>query len=374
LPDLTCDILIDMSLEDRKDILRQNIIRETTELLKYEVAEVRVLSEKDGELEPLLAIGMDEDAMNRKLYSRSEGNGITGYVAHTGKSYLCEDTTDDPFYVPGTTGMKSSMTVPLIHHGKVIGTFNVESPLPRAFTEVDLRFMEEFARDVAVAINTLDLLTVEKAETAAASIEAIHRAVALPIDSILNDAVYILARNSGMEPELLEKLRRIQANAREIKAVIQEVGRQMTPSEALPFPPESQHPLLWNANILVVDSDPETLIAVNEMLAKFGCNVESAPCAEPALLMVENNHYDAIVSEIKLKDGSGYVFLKNLQAKMNISPVPIVFTTEFGYDPGHTIVKTRAEGVDTYLVKPFKSDRLIATLETVISRNRVDVR
>ena len=28
------------------------------------------------------------------------GNGVTGFVAATGKSYLCEDTTNDPLYLP----------------------------------------------------------------------------------------------------------------------------------------------------------------------------------------------------------------------------------------------------------------------------------
>jgi len=40
----------------------------------------------------------------------------------------------------------------------VIGTFNVESPEPRAFGDSDQQFLEIFARDVAVALNTLEAL------------------------------------------------------------------------------------------------------------------------------------------------------------------------------------------------------------------------
>lgn len=43
-------------------------------------------------------------------------------------------------------------------HSVVIGTFNVESPQPRAFTDSDLQFLEIFCRDVAMSLNTLDLL------------------------------------------------------------------------------------------------------------------------------------------------------------------------------------------------------------------------
>ena len=90
----------------------------------------------------------------------------------------------------------------------MIGTFNVESPEPRAFSESDLQFLEIFARDVAVALNTLELLLAEKASTAAASVEAIHSAVALPVDDILNDAGNVMERYIGHEPEVVERLQR----------------------------------------------------------------------------------------------------------------------------------------------------------------------
>ena len=112
----------------------------------------------------------------------------------------------------------------------MIGTFNVESPEPRAFSESDLQFLEIFTRDVAVALNTLELLPAEKLTTAVESVEAIHSAVALPVDDILNDAVNVMERYIGHEPEVVERLHRILRNARDIKQVIQKVGQKMAPS------------------------------------------------------------------------------------------------------------------------------------------------
>ena len=66
----------------------------------------------DLQLEPLLAYGMQADAKNRVLYAEAQGNGVTGFVAATGKSYLCEDTGTDPLYLPGAPGARSSLTVP----------------------------------------------------------------------------------------------------------------------------------------------------------------------------------------------------------------------------------------------------------------------
>ena len=180
-----------------------------------------------------LAAGMVPEAMDRALYAQLQNNGVTGFVAATGKSYLCEDTTEDPLYLEGCKGAKSSLTVPLILHDEVIGTFNVESPEPRAFTESDLQFLEIFTRDVAVALNTLELLVAEKATTAAENIEAMHRAVALPVDDILNDAVNLMERYIGHDPDVGERLQSILRNARDIKQVIQQVGQKMAPSRRI---------------------------------------------------------------------------------------------------------------------------------------------
>ncbi len=177
---------------------------------------------------------MDPEAAARDLFAQPQNNGVTGFVAATGKSYLCEDTTEDPLYLEGVKGAKSSLTVPLVLHDEVIGTFNVESPEPRAFTESDLQFLEIFSRDVAAALNTLELLVAEKATTAAESVEAIHSAVALPVDEILNDAVNVMERYIGHEPEVVERLQRILRNARDIKQVIQKVGQKMAPAKAHP--------------------------------------------------------------------------------------------------------------------------------------------
>ena len=64
--------------------------------------------------------------------------------------------------------------------------------------------------------------------------EAIHSAVAKPVDEILNDAVNVMERYIGHEPEVVERIQRILRNARDIKQVIQKVGQTMAPAEAVP--------------------------------------------------------------------------------------------------------------------------------------------
>ena len=372
LADLAPGEIAHLAVNERIELLKSNILHFTRDLLHFNVVEIRLLDQKTGRLEPLLAMGMEPEAAARALYAQPQNNGVTGFVAATGKSYLCEDTTEDPLYLPGAQGARSSLTVPLILHDEVIGTFNVESPELRAFTESDLQFLEIFCRDVAAALNTLELLVAERATIAAESVEAIHSAVALPVDEILNDAVNVMERYIGHEPEVVERLQRILRNARDIKQVIQKVGQKMAPAEALPPTMQvEERPALHGRRLLVVDADENVRSAAHNLLERYGCVVETAHDGGEALYMVRaltDGEYDVVISDIRLPDMTGYEFMLKLQEVMD--PAPLVLMTGFGWDPGHSIVKARQAGLQTVLYKPFRLDQLLAAVELVVNTPR----
>jgi len=367
LADLTPDELLQMEVEERIELLKANIVHFTKDLLNFDVVEIRLLDPKTDRLETLLATGMEPTAEERVLHARPQGNGVTGFVAATGKSYLCEDTSEDPLYLSGAKDAKSSLTVPIVLHDEVLGTFNVESPEPRAFTESDLQFLEIFTRDVAAALNTLELLVAEKASTAAASAEAIHSAVALPVDEILLDAVNVMEKYIGHEPEVVGRLQRILQNARDIKQVIQKVGQKMTPAQAHPHPPEMQQPAMAGRRVLLVDEDSSVQKAAHDLLERFGCAVETAPDGAQAIFMVRNSGYDVVISDIRLPDMSGHQFMLKLREVWDVDPLPLVLMTGFGYDPGHSIVKARQAGLQAVLYKPFRVDQLLSTVEQIVN-------
>ena len=367
LADLSPDELLQMSIDERIDLLKSNILHFTKDLLNFDMVEIRLLVQNTGSLEPLLSVGMEPEAATRPLWAQPQDNGVTGFVAATGKSYLCEDTTEDPLYLQGAKDAKSSLTVPLVLHDKVIGTFNVESPESRAFSESDLQFLEIFTRDVAVALNTLELLVAEKASTAAASCEAIHSAVALPVDEILNEAVNVMERYIGHEPEVVERLQRILRNARDIKRVIQKVGQRMAPAQAHPQPPEVEHSSLEGRRVLLVDEDNAVRSDAHALLERYGCVVETAPNGSQATFMVRNSGYDVIISDIRLPDMSGYDFMLKLREIMDVDPLPLILMTGFGYDPDHSIVKARQAGLQLVLYKPFRVDQFLNTIEQIVS-------
>lgn len=371
LADLRPNEIFMMEVDERIDLLKDNIQHYLRDLLSFEVIEIRVLEQSTGDLLPLLSVGIDEEASDRRLLARMHENGITGYVAASGLSYICHDVLNDPLFIPGVANTRSSLTVPLILHDQVLGTINVESPEVSAFSESDLQFLEIFARDVAFALNTLELLVAQKANTAQQSCDAIHSAVAMPVDAILNDAVHVMEGYIGHSPEVMDRLGRILQNSRDIKRTIQQIGEKMTPLEAVPADEKlQQHSSLRGKRVLVVDEDDQVREDAHRLLERYGCIVETAHEGEEAVLMVRrsggDNSYDAIISDIRLPDYSGYQLMLRLGGVMD--HVPMILMTGFGYDPGHSIVKAKQNGLHpkAVLFKPFRLDQLIDVLKTVL--------
>lgn len=362
LADLTPDELAEMGVEERTDLLKYNIGRHMRDLLGLDFIEIRLLDRPSGRLVPLLTEGMTPLAANRELFARKEGNGVTGFVAATGQSYLCPDTEHDPLYLEGAAGARSSLTVPLLYHGTVIGTLNVENPNPGAFDERDRQFLEIYARSVASALNTLELLQAEKLSTATASVEAISRELALPLDDILNDATTVLDRYAGHDDEVVNRLRHLLFRAREIRSLIQKVGSTIAP--------EPRHeagrpaPKLAHARLLVVDAEESVRKAAHNLLGRQGATVETARDGHEAIALARQTPYSAAMVDIRLPDLDGYEVFRRLR---EVQPgVPIILMTGFGYDPSHSIVKARQEGLQTVLYKPFRADRLMEAVEQAL--------
>jgi CheY-like chemotaxis protein/GAF domain-containing protein/PAS domain-containing protein len=353
--------LAQMSVEERIELLKSKILHFTHDLLHYSVIEIRLLDRQTGRLEPLLEEGMTKEAAGRVLFARTDGNGVTGFVATTGKSYLCPDTENDPLYIEGTQGARSSLTVALCVGDEVIGTFNVESTLPNAFDEQDLQFLEIFSREIALALHTLELLSAEKRSTATASVEAVSREVALPVDEILIVATDLLDRWIGHEPEMEEKLRTILANARAIKQAIQKVGEDLVLVAPTASPEQPAHPRLKGMRVLVADNDERVRRSAHTLLGRFGCIVETARDGKEAQMMARLSSYDAILADIRLPDLSGFETYQKLRKAQ--PQARVILMTNYGYDPSHSIVKARQEGLRHVLYKPFRVHQLLQALE-----------
>jgi len=369
LTDLKPEEIFAMDVEQRIDLLKDNIRHYTQDLLNIEVIEIRLLEQSTGNLIPLLSVGIDQAAADRRLMASPSDNGVTGWVAANAMSYLCKDTLTDPMYLEAFKGARSSLTVPILLHEAVIGTINVESPKLAAFSESDQQFLEIFARGVAVSLNTLELLVAQRTNAAQQSCDAIHSAVSLPLDDLLLDAVFLMEKYIGHDPESVARLRSVLSKARSIKKSNQSIGQSLVPHDpATNHELSLHHAKLAGRRILVVDADESVRNDAHALLERYGCVVETAQSGDQAVAMVRSSDekYDVIITDIKLPDYSGYQLMLRLQKILD--HVPIALMTGFGYDPGHSIVKARQAGLHrkAILYKPFHLDQLLGVTELLI--------
>ena len=352
MSDLDVSQLSEMSEPERIALLKHNLRRYIRDLLKYDTIEVRLLDRRTGELKPLLEDGMTVEAAGRALFARPEKNGVTGFVAHTGRSYLCPDTTRDPHYIRGASDALSSMTVPLISGDEVVGTLNVESPRLNGFGADDLQFTELFSREIASALHTLDLLSAQQSCAVSQSIDQVSREIALPVDDVLASAAVLLKKFHALDPETTEQLRRIVANARLVKDCVRKVGQQAQANE-----PVGEPQLLHGKRILIIEQDERMRKSAHLLLERLGAESESAATAAEALAMLADSSYDAVFTEVRPQDMSGYeTFTRIREMRPGIR---IAMTTGYGYDAAHSLVKARMDGLRHVLFKPFKQDQVV---------------
>jgi len=361
LGDLQPQEISDLSEEDRVELLKHKILQFTKDLLEFETVEIRLLSRETGELKPLLSVGMQPEASHRVLFASSEKNGVTGFVAATGRSYLCEDTSRDSLFLPGAFDTKSSLTVPLILHDETLGTFNVESPRTGAFSQDDLQFLELFCREVAIALNTLDLLAAEKASTAAESAQQLAADTACPTDEVLNDAAWLLAQTST-GPEAAERILRIVNQVRGVCRSIHGTGEQLVDGPKLA---DGDRAALIGKRVLIVDSEADNRKAGHQLLGPHGCIVETARTGDEALLMLKAFTYDVLIADIRLPDMSGSQMFAKIREGGDFTP--IILMAGFGYDASHSLVRGRQMGMKFAIFKPFRREQLVNAVEQSVN-------
>ncbi len=76
--------------------------------------------------------------------------------------------------------------------------------------------------------------------------------------------------------------------------------------------------------------------------------------------MARLGSYDAILADIRLPDVPGYEAYRKLREAQPRARV--ILMTSYGYDPSHTLVKARQDGLRHVLFKPFRVDQLLNAL------------
>ena len=363
LVQLDAETTAGMDVEERIGLLEQKILRYMHDLLNFDNFAVLLIDKKTNRLEIVLEHGMCEQSRELDIFASPENNGISGYVAATGRSYICHDTSKDPRYLQGLKTARSSLTVPLRLHDKVIGVFNIESDDMAAFNEDDRQFAEILARSVALALNMLDLLIIERYESTGRVADDVIDEIAGPLNDIVTEAGTLQEEYIGND-DLRRRLHAIIDSVGEIKAKVKHVAAPKAGILGRHGDSNTVDPALAGRRVLVADDEEIIRETIGGVLKAAGCQVDVAADGAEAIDMLKSDHYDLVLADIKMPQKSGYEVFAAARDKN--SDCGVILMTGFGYDPNHSIVRARKEGLNAVLFKPFKVDQLLSEIRKAL--------
>lgn len=133
---------------DPQEALRL-IVREAVRLMHASSGSVVLINPTNGLLEIQASQGLPSSAEQMKL---RVGEGVTGWVARSGKAARVGDVTQDRRYVAARSDVRSELAVPLEVNGEVRGVLNVDSNRKNAFDADDQELLEALALQAARVI------------------------------------------------------------------------------------------------------------------------------------------------------------------------------------------------------------------------------
>ena len=170
----------------------QLILQEAVRLMRAASGSVVLINPNNGLLEIHASTGLPPDASDLKL---RVGQGITGWVARTGKPARVGDVRRDARYIMLRDDVRSELAVPLEVLGTIRGVLNVDSPGENAFSEADQELLEELAVQAAKVIHNTWLY--EQSRLKARLLETLV-SVSQTINSALNvnEALQVITREA----------------------------------------------------------------------------------------------------------------------------------------------------------------------------------
>ena len=126
------------------------------------------------------------------VYRQSIEQGIIGYVARTGKSYLAPDVTADPYHQPPQVAIRSEVCAPVLEGGHLVGVVDVESDRLADLNEEDRSLLEAVADTVSIGLRNARLY--EESQHRLRELTLLNRisvglGTALSLDALINGAL-----------------------------------------------------------------------------------------------------------------------------------------------------------------------------------------
>ncbi|USN99994.1 MAG: response regulator [Phycisphaeraceae bacterium] len=354
----------------RLQLMEEKIVRVMHDVLNYDHFAIFLIDEPRKRLELVISAGLPPEIHDLDLSPEKEGSGISGYVAATGRSYVCRDASSDERFLPGLHGARSSCTVPLRMHDRIIGIMDVESKQAEAFDDEEKQFLEIFGRYIAIALHMLDLLVVERSATNLTASDRMGGELEEPLADIVKELD--LLGESSLDPETASHLGRIREDVEAIRGRVANVaaGPQTLLGVDRALEVRGLDPVLSGKRVLVADDEPKICKVIQAVLKARGCDADVVTCGRDAIGLLEGiaaggQDYDIVITDIRMPDHNGYEVFSAV--RKHCARAPVILMTGFGYDPHHSIVRASQEGMSSVLFKPFDIEQLIDAMHKALA-------
>ncbi len=115
------------------------------------------------------------------------------------------------------------------------------------------------------------------------------------------------------------------------------------------------------ARVLVVDDEPEILLALRTNLGRHGFQVDTADSMEATLRSWARRRPDVVILDLGLPDGSGMDVIRQLRERGN-TPILVLSARSTERDK----IAALELGADDYITKPFSVGELLARLRVAL--------
>jgi sigma-B regulation protein RsbU (phosphoserine phosphatase) len=138
-----------------RDQLLETVMDGLARVVGYDAAGVFLVDGEQGRIEHHIVRGYDETVLDE--VGLRIGEGLVGRAAETAQPILVSDVRDDPWYVDARPTTRSEIVLPVTVEGRILAVINLESDRLGAYTRKDLRRLQRFGNQAAIALQNARL-------------------------------------------------------------------------------------------------------------------------------------------------------------------------------------------------------------------------
>lgn len=116
--------------------------------------------------------------------------------------------------------------------------------------------------------------------------------------------------------------------------------------------------------ILLVDDEPNILLAIEFLLKKEGYTIQKAFDGQQALELAASFRPDIIVLDVMMPELDGFEVAQRIRNTPSFEDVRIIFLTAKGTP--NDKMRGYSSGGEVYLIKPFDNDELVRIVNEIV--------